>query len=690
MKQIIISEKEFNNIKDVNDQLSYLQLFYNDINISSTACVISRKIIKDLKPDIININDNYGLIGDNRKPLDPSMGLKDQDIEYISWSNPYEIINLNTCEIISDTSSSDKQSNPQTDHTERVIYINNRVVITGQIIDTISRENNPDLIERLKQGDVVEITDKTEYLYVFKYRAYVNPLLNTSNNPDNLIKISEMTILDDDEDINANLSHYTSNGYIVGRQMDIGVALIECLNSIQSILDKDSYSLNPVINSQFVDLHFDEDSLNFLLNLVTGHELQDEFIFKNPDETLDPNRILVRESADPIREDIHEYNYYNLIRAGYEAEEKTTIDSQNSRYVLIEKKPDHIENNESTCDLEIKIYDDLEDLHRNLQIQDKKQLVNLDDYRNIEKKEEIQKQMQKFNTVTTTLEETSDPYSGFGDPYATISDIDIRGVYKKEAQINNKLSEDLTYEQLKQQLKDITDQDKDIMINNLEILFSSMNHADNLGHIKFIYRPLSIIADNLKNLIAPDEYEELIDKISKYKDYIYINQQEITAADIFNINEKYLRDHEITLKERADLIKTSMTTMTTISDMNLGGSSSEDRQGINEKLHSIRVKVINIKLSLAATESDKVIRKKLRTCLKNCLGDRLGNNRDPFQSSNPFGSRDPFNNVYINMQNIAVPDDVLEVIKDLSYKYRDLEIYDLDYLNGYDTYDYFD
>ena len=685
MKQIIISEKEFNSIKDVNDQLAYLQLFYKDLNISSTANVISRKIIKDLKPDIININDNYGLIGDNRKPLDPSMGLKDQDIEYISWSNPYEIVNLNTCEIISDTSCS---NNPQTDHTERVIYINNRVAITGQIIDTISRENNPDLIERLKQGDVIEITDKTEYLYVFKYRAYINPMLNISNNPDNLIKISEMTILDDDEDINANLSHYTSNGYIVGRQMDIGVASIECLNSIQSILDKDSYSLNPVINSQFVDLHFDEDSLNFLLNLVTGHELQDEFIFKNPDG-LDPNRILVRESADPIREDMHEYNMYNLIRAGYEADEKTTIDSQNSRYVLIEKKPDD-RNDESTCDLEIKIYDDLEDLHRNLQIQDKKQLVNLDDYRNIEKKEEIQKQMQKFNTVTTSLEETSDPYSGFGNPYATMSDIDIRRVYIKEAEINNKLSEDLTYEQLKQQLKDITDQDKDIMINNLEILFSSMNHADNLGHIKFVYNSLSIIADNLKNLIAPDEYEELINKISKYKDYIYLNQQEITAADIFNINEKYLRDHEITLKERADLIKTSMTTMTTISDMNLGGSSSEDRQRIHEKLHSIRVKVINIKLSLAATESDKVIRKKLRTCLKNCLGDRLGNSRDPFESSNPFGSRDPFNQASINMQNIAVPDDVLEVIKELSYKYRDLEISDLDYLNGYNGYDYFD
>lgn len=42
------------------------------------------------------------------------------------------------------------------------------------------------------------------------------------------------------------------------------------------------------------------------------------------------------------------------------------------------------------------------------------------------------------------------------------------------------------------------------------------------------------------------------------------------------------------------------------------------------------------------------------------------------------------------MQNIAVPDDVLEVIKELSYKYRDLEINDLDILNGYNGYDYFD
>lgn len=160
-----------------------------------------------------------------------------------------------------------------------------------------------------------------------------------------------------------------------------------------------------------------------------------------------------------------------------------------------------------------------------------------------------------------------------------MSDIDIRRVYIKEAEINNKLSEDLTYEQLRksENMPNMSEQDKDIIVDNLEILFSSMDHVDNLGHINYVYRSLSIIADSLKNLIAPDEYKELINKISKYKDYIYLNQQEITAADIFNINEEYLRDHEITLEERADLIKTSMTTMTTISDMNLGGSSSEDR-----------------------------------------------------------------------------------------------------------------
>lgn len=98
-----------------------------------------------------------------------------------------------------------------------------------------------------------------------------------------------------------------------------------------------------------------------------------------------------------------------------------------------------------------------------------------------------------------------------------------------------------------------------------------MDHADNLGHIKFVYNSLSILADSLKNLITPEEEQDLINKINQYKDYIYINQQELTAADIFNINEEYLRDHEITLRERADLINT------TINDMNLGGSSSEDR-----------------------------------------------------------------------------------------------------------------
>lgn len=120
-------------------------------------------------------------------------------------------------------------------------------------------------------------------------------------------------------------------------------------------------------------------------------------------------------------------------------------------------------------------------------------------------------------------------------------------------------------------MNNIEDPDKDLIINNLEVLFDSMNHADNLGHIKFVYNSLMIIADTLKNLITPEEYEKFINKINKYKNYIYINQQELTVADIFNINEDYLRDHEITLQERADLIKTS------INDMNLGGSSSEDR-----------------------------------------------------------------------------------------------------------------
>ena len=54
----------------------------------------------------------------------------------------------------------------------------------------------------------------------------------------------------------------------------------------------------------------------------------------------------------------------SLIRAGYETSEAITIDSNSSRYVLLEKKPH--DNNNETFDLEIKIYDDLEDLYKNL------------------------------------------------------------------------------------------------------------------------------------------------------------------------------------------------------------------------------------------------------------------------------------------------------------------------------------
>lgn len=684
MQQIIISENDLNSAKfnSNEDNQGYLQIFYNDLNISSTANAIVHKILKD------HINDNirYGLVGDNRKTTDQSSsninidGFGDR--EYISWDNPYEIINLNTCDIINKTSNkSDKSdiSNILTDHTERVIYLNNRVVITGQLIDTISRENNPDLIKRVMQTDMVCNPDKLKYIYIFKYKVYLNKLLNINNNPDNLIKISEITFMDDNTN---DIDEFLQRSIVIERA--------DCLDSINSILGESSFKLDNIINKLFTSIYIDADSnsVNFLLNLVTGHELQDEFIFKNPDNTLNPNRILVREQTSPIREDVQDYNMRSLIGLGYETEEKTIIDSHDSRYIEINKKP-HKNGNEltstsdlETFDLEIKIYDDLEDLHRNLQEQDKKQLVNLDDYRNSERKESTQ----KFNTVTSL--EKMDPSLTFENQ------TDQQRACIKSAEINNKLNEDMTYENLRK-----SENMPDIIINNLEVLFDSMDHVDNLGHIKSVYNSLSIMADSLKNLITPEEEQNLINKISKYRDYIYINQQEITAADIFNINEEYLRDHEITLKERADLIKTS------INDMALGGSSSEDRQAINENLHTIRVKIACIKLSLNALimhdkrENDNSIKKKVI----DLLSGRNRKNKYNRDSEDPFENRDPFNQRYIILTNIAVPNDIFEILKTLSNKYRALEVSDyssdpsigrpaepddFDKLNGFGGYDF--
>lgn len=58
-------------------------------------------------------------------------------------------------------------------------------------------ENNPDLIKRVKKTDMVCYPDKLKYIYIFKYRVYLNKILNSNSNPDNLIKISEIALLDD-------------------------------------------------------------------------------------------------------------------------------------------------------------------------------------------------------------------------------------------------------------------------------------------------------------------------------------------------------------------------------------------------------------------------------------------------------------------------------------------------------------
>lgn len=716
---MIISEKEFNSIKDVNDQLAYLQLFYKDINISSTANVIAHKIIKDLKPDIIN-HDNikYGLVRDNDIISDNMLNniISDDwfNPDSMNWDNPFDIINLNDCSIV-DQPNINNKSDDQSEHTdqvERVVYINDRIVVTCQLIDILNEKDKPSLFKRLRQtSSYMNYNSKTKF-YIFKYRIYINPLLNINNDPNNLIKITEVTAADDsDLDLISNF-----NGKVISRQSRaLELEISETLKSVNSIMKLSSFSLDKTINILFRQVYLDGSRVNFFINMITGNELQDEFIFLNETSNglkPDPNRLLIKETQTPAREDITCIEVDDLIKAGYN-HEKIIENPEELRYILIEKKQ-----TQEQFNLLITIYDNIEDLQRNLQIQDKKQLVNLDDYRNIERDKEDQ--IQNLEDLKN-LEDTSGNLNGFGQPVGKIGSlvcIDPFGQYedseafetsKKAAEISDEIGEDMTYKELKQTeiMSNINATTSNLIINNLEVLFDSMDHVDNLGHIKSVYKPLSIIAGNLKNLITPEEHQDLVSKINQYRNYIYINQQELTAADIFSINEEYLRDHEITLKERADLFKQD------INKMSLGGSRGANMQAINEKLHTIKVRMIDVTILLAATKSgykpidktkdqqdnqdefewtktgtwrERWIHKKNKDITEDHIrqADMQGNwGGDPFISSNvTFDARlDKLNfPVYTDMlhsviiDNIAMPRDIFETIKSLSDKYMEFNI----------------
>ena len=88
---------------------------------------------------------------------------------------------------------------------------------------------------------------KTKF-YIFKYRIYINPLLNINNDPNNLIKITEVTAADDsDLDLISNF-----NGKVISRQSRaLELEISETLKSVNSIMKLSSFSLDKTINILF-------------------------------------------------------------------------------------------------------------------------------------------------------------------------------------------------------------------------------------------------------------------------------------------------------------------------------------------------------------------------------------------------------------------------------------------------------
>ena len=168
----------------------------------------------------------------------------------MNWDNPFDIINLNDCSIV-DQPDINNKSDDQSEHTdqvERVVYINDRIVVTCQLIDILTEKDKPSLFKRLRQtSSYMNYNSKTKF-YIFKYRIYINPLLNINNDPNNLIKITEVTAADDsDLDLISNF-----NGKVISRQSRaLELEISETLKSVNSIMKLSSFSLDKTINILF-------------------------------------------------------------------------------------------------------------------------------------------------------------------------------------------------------------------------------------------------------------------------------------------------------------------------------------------------------------------------------------------------------------------------------------------------------
>lgn len=583
MKQIIISEKDLirENNKTQIENLAYLQMFYTDIRVNH---IISAAINRVNKNNHItkHATDNikYGLVRDVDIMQDQN---SNWDGSEEVGNNPYEIINLDTYDIQTPESST---------NSEQIVYVKDRVIVTYQLLAEIRGDNPKDkaTLDEYCDKNILLPISVSDIIYQYKYSIYIDPILSTKR----VVKISDIILTETRPRELGLIYDSEANGYMFEDRLS-------------------PYRLNNRIERLFIGITENVQQTRFNLNMLDGHEIRNLFVFIDPiTRKPDLNRVIVQEQDKVSREDVICNLTRYLRRRGYPRKHLGHEWSENNQYIEIKVI--------SQTEIQIKKYKNLGELSEGLSEQDKKQIVNYDDRR---------------------FGQKEPPYSSLRQINIGDEDIDNDTILDR-LKIEDGFSSTMTYSDLRQDdiFKNIPDIDR--IINNLQILFSGMDHVDNLGKIESVYKNLESLGGLLEKFVDHEDMKKYNKAIKRYKYYIYYDNLSRNESEIVNIKSKYLRDNELTLADRSKIIDQSVNTVS------LDSLSYIDAVSIYKKVRSPICSETIIRIKQRILEPD--YKHKNIQCLK--------------ESFEP----------QIMLRNMIVPDDVQKVLDEISNKYHEISV----------------
>ena len=650
MRKLVLSSKDIESKSSAGiDKVAYIQMLYKQVVSGDTVDKIARKILNNT-----DANKHYVLVNNSKNNIrNLENAYKAIDIT----EDFYRIIDLDTMQEVNTGVNNLKKiklkkciSKP-----EQVVYINDRLVITFQVVSKASMYDSEGTAKIIDDFCNELGYQTVKSIYTFRYRMYINTVEN------GLILVSQGYNSDNEIDkLTVQAEHTFKDTYS---------SLVKSVHSYYNYIRSDDI-IDSDINKLFLHAVTLTDMESVNVNILNGHSLVDLFTFINPEtKEILKDRVIVCEKTELCRYKTASRNTSKLLELGLSIpgidkndiqQDEDQARNDNVEYAEIRKKIS--DSDDTGIKYEITYYKDLDELSSSLQMKDKQTLISRFNARYTHEKREVC----GFD-CSVILDE-------YGNETIMCEDGTVERQVSKQQKYGQLYG--MTYRQLKHSnILNGIHADSNLMIRNIQTLFEGIDNVDSMGNIQSLYENIMSIRELLSNFVSSEDLEDYDSIIEKYKYCIYTGLEagynQKVVFDLGDINsQKYLTDHEMNMTDRVKFT-----------------GVCSDKQMIGDQLilskYAVdmnKLKQTRLKIKLYKTIDIEILKKALEPGYKH--QDRGDFSQSSFDRRNMFGGlqNDGFFDdnkpqpEVVKIENIVLPDDIRGVLDGLEYKYQEIKI----------------